>query len=147
MLFLKISSADVSFNKKTLTYKSFITSKALLTTKQVQIVNPKKFVLMALNTKIKTFMLHVAIREREKMLVHSEMQTQIQDKVSFGALIFDETPTAILVEYSNYSNIFSLKDTAELPDRIEINDHAIKLEKSKELAFGLIYSLRLIRLM
>ena len=35
MLFLKISNADISFGKKTLTWKSYITKKALPTNKRV----------------------------------------------------------------------------------------------------------------
>ena len=35
MLFFKISNADMSFGKKTLTWRSYITNKALPTTKQV----------------------------------------------------------------------------------------------------------------
>ena len=35
MLFLKLSNADISFNEKTLTWKVYITNKALPTIKQV----------------------------------------------------------------------------------------------------------------
>ena len=41
MLFLKISNADVAFGEETLTWKSYITNKALLITKQFQLVYPK----------------------------------------------------------------------------------------------------------
>ena len=50
------------------------------------------------------------------------------------------------MKYSNYSNIFSAKNTAELLEYTRINDHAIKLEKDKQLFFSPIYSLRLIEL-
>ena len=35
MFFLKISNVDISFGKKTLTWKSYTANKALLNTKQV----------------------------------------------------------------------------------------------------------------
>ena len=72
MLFLKISNADVLFDKKTLIQKTFTTNKALFTTKQVQIVDPKKFVIAALDVNNKMFVIHVTIREQEEMPVHSK---------------------------------------------------------------------------
>ena len=78
ILFLKISNADMSFGEKILTWKFFITNKALPTTKQVQIVDPKKFVIMAFDANSKTFVVYVAIREQKEMPVHSEGLVQIE---------------------------------------------------------------------
>ena len=78
MLFLKISNADIAFGKRTLTWKSYTTNKALLITKQVQLVDPKKFVIAALDADSKTFFVYVAIREQEKMPVQLEKQTQFE---------------------------------------------------------------------
>ena len=69
--------------------------------------------------------MHVAIWEREKMLVHSKRQAQI------GALLFDKAFIEILVEYSNYSNIFSVEKIVELLENIGMNKHAIKLKEDK----------------
>ena len=77
MPFLKISNANVAFGEKTLTWKSYTTNKALPTTEQVQLVNPKEFVIAALDVDSKTFVVHMAIREQEEMLVHAEKQVQI----------------------------------------------------------------------
>ena len=59
------------------------------------------------------------------MLVHSKKQAQV------GAQLFDKVPTEVLVEYSNYNNIFSIKYIVELPENTRINEHAIKLEEDK----------------
>ena len=67
MPFLKISNADVAFGERTLMWKSYTTNKALSTTEQVQLVDPKEFVIVALDADSETFVMHVAIREREKM--------------------------------------------------------------------------------
>ena len=98
----------------------------------------------------------MAIREREEMLVHFEKQTQIEGKAHVGpqgqskalvvALIFDQTLTTILVEYFNYRIIFSAENATKLLVHTRINDHAIKLEKSKQPLFGSIYSLRPVEL-
>ena len=100
MSFLKISNADVSFDKKRLTWKSYITIKALSIIKRVQIVDPREFVIATLNVGSKIFVIYVAIQEQEGMLVHSKKQAQVR------ALIFDKASNEVQVEYSNYSNVF-----------------------------------------
>ena len=135
MAFLKISDVDVAFGKKTLTWKFFTINEALSTTERVQLVNPKKFVIAALDADRKTFVEHVAIREREKMPVQTEKQAQID------ALIFNKAPTEVPAEYSDYSNIFSAKNAAKLPENTGRNEHAIVLKEDKQPSFGLIYSL------
>ena len=140
MPFLKISNADVSFGKKTLTWRTYTINKALPTTKQVQIVDPKEFVIAALDVDSETFVVHVAIREREEMPVHSERQAQV------GALLFNEAPTEVPAEYSDYSDVFSAEHAAELPENTGINEHAIELKEGKQLSFDPIYSLGLVEL-
>ena len=70
ILFLKLSNADVLFDKKTLMWRTYITNKALPTTKQVLIINKKDFVIMALDANSEIFVVHMTIRKREEMLVH-----------------------------------------------------------------------------
>ena len=68
-------------------------------------------------------------------------QIKAQNRVQVGALLFDKAPTEVLTEYSDYSNVFSAENVAELPENTGMNKHAIKLEKGKQPLFGLIYSL------
>ena len=135
MPFLKISNADVSFGKRILTWKTYTTNEALPTIEQVQIVDLKEFIIAALDVDSKTFVMHVAIREQEEMSVHSKRQAQV------GALLFDKAPTEVPAEYSDYSNIFSVENAAELPENTGMNEHAIKLEEGKQPPFCPIYSL------
>ena len=72
MFFLKISNANISFDKKTLMWKFYTAIKALSIIKQVQIVDPKKSVIAMLDVHSEMFVVHVAIRKREKMPVHSK---------------------------------------------------------------------------
>ena len=74
MLFLKFSNVDMLFGKRILTWRTYITNKALPTTKQVQIIDKKDFVIAALDIDNKTFVMHIAIREQEEMPVHSKRQ-------------------------------------------------------------------------
>ena len=139
MPFLKISNVDVSFGKGTFMWKTYTTNETLPTTEQVQIIDKKDFVIAALDANSKTFVMHVAIREQEKMPVHSKRQAQIEAQV--GALLLNKALTEVPTEYSNYSNIFSVEYAAELPENTGINEHAIKLEEGKQLFFESIYSL------
>ena len=151
MPFLKLSNADVSFGEGTLTWKSYTTNEALPTTERVQLVDPKEFVIAALDADSKTFVVHVAIREQEEMPVHSERQAQIeaeahidaqgQSGAQVGALLFNEAPTEVPAEYSDYSDVFSAENAAELPENTGMNEHAIELEEGKQPPFGPIYSL------
>ena len=143
MPFLNISNTNVAFGEGTLTWKSYTISEALPSTKQVRLVDPKKFVIAALDADSKTFVVHVAIREREEMAMNPDRKAQIeaQSGAQVGALLFDEAPTEVPAEYSDYSDVFSAENAAELPENTGMNEHAIKLEEGKQPPFGPIYSL------
>ena len=85
MPFLKISNANIAFGEGTLTWKSYTTNKALPTTERVQLVDPKEFVIAALDADSETFVVHVAIREQEEMPVHEEMAMNPDRKAQIEA--------------------------------------------------------------
>ena len=87
MHFLKISNANIVFNKRTLTWKLYTTNKALSNTRQVKLVNPKKFVIAALDADSKIFVIYIAIRERKKIVMNPARNTWIkaQRKAQSGA--------------------------------------------------------------
>ena len=120
---------------------SYTTNKVLLTTKQVQLIDPMEFVIAALDVDSKTFVVHVAIWKQEEMPVHLKKRAQILDKAQVGVLLFDKAPTEVPTEYSDDSNVFSVKNVAKLPKNTRMNEYAIKLEKRKLPLFGPIYSL------
>ena len=51
-----------------------------------------------------------------------------------------------MAKYSDYNNVFLIKNIAKLLENIRINEYTIKLEKNKQSLCGLIDSLRLIEL-
>ena len=67
--------------------------------------------------------------------MHSKKQAQV------GVLLFDKALTEVLAEYSNYNNVFSAENAAELPDNLGMNEYTIKLKEGKQPLFGPIYSL------
>ena len=60
-----------------------------------------------------------------------KVQIKVQSGAQVGALLFDKSLTEVPAEYSDYSNVFLAKNTAELLENIGINEHAIELEKGK----------------
>ena len=74
MLFSKISNADVSFGEETFTWKFYTINEVLPITKQVQLIDPKEFVIAALDVENKIFVVHVAIRVQKEMPVHFKRQ-------------------------------------------------------------------------
>lgn len=73
-------------------------------------------------------------------MIYFKKQSQIK------VLLFDKTPTIVLVKYFNYSNIFLAKNLVEFQEYTGINNYTIKLEKNKQLFFRPIYSLKLVKL-
>ena len=76
-----------------------------------------------------TFIVHVAIWEREEMVVDSSRKAQI--KTQSGALVraplFDKALTKVPVEYYDYSDVFLVENVAEILENTEMNEHTIKL--------------------
>ena len=130
-------------------WKSYTTNKAIPTTEQVQLVDSKKFVIAALDADSETFVMHVAIRESEEMPMNPDKKTQIkaqsgvqmQDRAQVEALLFDKAPTEVPAKYSDYIDVFSTENGAELRENTRINEHTIELEEGKQPPFGPIYSL------
>ena len=83
--------------------------------------------------------------------MHSERQAQIEAKAHIdaqgqsgaqvGALIFNKAFTEVPAEYSDYSDVLSAENAAELLENTGMNEYAIELEESKQQSFGPIYSL------
>ena len=59
MLILKHNNADMSFGEEILMWRTYTTNKVLPTIKQVQIINKKNFVIMALDANSEMFVMHV----------------------------------------------------------------------------------------
>ena len=61
----------------------------------------------------------------------SDAQIKTQSGAQVRASLFDKAPTIVLIEYFNYSNVFSAENKAELLKYIRINDYVIMLEENK----------------
>lgn len=61
-------------------------------------------------------------------------------------MIADEAFTTILIEYSDFTDIFSKESTAVLLENNKIKTHVIDLKEGKQSLYGSIYSLRPVKL-
>ena len=137
MLFLTLSNADIQFVEKKLTWRSYITAKALPTTKRVKLINKKEFAKAVLDEKSETFVVHVASLNLAPG-IYLDRATQI------ASLLTEKVK--IPNKYSDFTNVFSEKKALVLPECTDLNEHAIELEDGNQPPYGPIYSLRLVEL-
>ena len=134
MLFLTLSKADIWFAERELVGRTCMAAEALPTTIKVEIINKREFAAAALNADNEIFMVYVvALAEPTTMLIYFSCQVQV------AALTSEEI--GIPTEYSDFSNVFSLDSTAELPEHTGINNHPINLLDDTQPPYGPIYSL------
>ena len=116
----------------------------LLTTRRIELVGKKEFVVAAFDPEHETYIIHVAFLSSTPLIaflnVHHSREPQI-----FG-LIAEKAPTKVLAKYLDFVDVFSLDLVTKLPEYTEIKTHAIDLEESKQPPYGPIYSLRPVEL-
>ena len=98
MPFLTLSNADVQFVEKELTWRSYTTAEALLTTKRVELIDKKEFAKAALDKNSETFVIHVASLNPIPG-IHPDREAQI------ASLLTEEVK--ILDQYSDFTDVFS----------------------------------------
>ena len=85
-----------------------------------------------LDESCKTFIIYIIAFKAPtaKMVIHSSQTVEIV------ALNQNEAPTKVSSKYIDYTNLFSFKLVMKLLENTDINEHAIKLKKDKQLSFG-----------
>ena len=137
MLFLKFSNTNISFNNKTFIWRFYIINKAFSIIKQVLLIDTTDLVIVVIDIDTINFIMHITICKQEKMTkdsiknVQLKAQSKVQSKVQVKALLFDKALIIILAKYSNYNNVFLIKNAAKLLEYTGINDYVIKLEEDK----------------
>ena len=132
MPFLTLNNADIQFVEKELTWRSYTTAKALPTTKRVKFIDKKEFAKAALDENSKTFVVYVTSFNLV-LGIYPDREAQIASLLTEEVKIPDE--------YLDFIDVFSKKKALVLPERTELNEHAINLEDSKQPPYGPIYSL------
>ena len=133
MPFLIFNNADIKFAQKKLTWRFYIAAEALLTTKQVEIINGKEFAKAALDDHVEAFMVHVIFLLT--MAIHPARKAQIALRVAEKVQI----PT----KYSDFLDVFLEEKALILPKATELNQYAIELQDGQQPLYRPIYNLSL----
>lgn len=82
MPFLSLNNVNLQFGIRKLTWKMYTTAKAILTTRQVKLINIHKFAKAALDKVSKIFVLHVtALEISSDMKIYTFRAAQISQKI------------------------------------------------------------------
>ena len=139
MLFLTLSKIDRRFAEQEFVWRTYMTTKALSTTRRVEIINKREFMAAALNVDDETFVMYIAaLAELTIMPIYSSYQAQVA--------LLTSKENGILAEYLDFSNVFFLDSTMKLLEHTRINNHPINLLDDKQPLYSPIYSLRLVEL-
>lgn len=103
-------------------------------------VRRKEFIAIAFNPENKTFIVYPAFFSISDNNVYPSHRAQIV------LLKINKAFTIVLLEYSNFTNVFPSKLIIKLLKHIEINTYAIKLIDGKQLPYRWIYSLGSVKL-
>ena len=82
----------------------------------------KKFIVVALDSKYKTFIVHIAA-----IGVELDNEIYISKKVQKDYLKVDEASTKVFSNYTDFADVFSPKLAAKHPKHTRISNHSIKL--------------------
>lgn len=144
ILFLTLTNQNIQFDIKSFTQRSYITTEALPTTKQIKLINKHKFAKTTLDKNSETFVIHIVFLNVFKsiMLIYTFQLGQVvkNNSTLVVALEQNKTPIKILPEYIHYADLYFPNLAIELPKNIGINKYAFKLVKSKQLPYEPIYS-------
>ena len=130
--FLNLSNVDVQFVEKEFTWRSYITTKALPTSKRVELINKKEFVKVALDENSETFVVYVTS-------LNLVLEIHLDKKAQITSILIEKVK--ISDKYFDFTNIFSEEKTLVLPERTKLNEHAVNLKDGKRPLYGPIYSL------
>ncbi len=121
MPFLTMSNIYIDFQAWNLQWRSYTIRNILPTTKQVELIGKKKFVVVTLDPEYKAFVVYIAaLRVNLGDEVYSLRKAQI------AYLQMDKAPTEVPNKYADFADIFSPKLPAKLFEYPRIHDYTIE---------------------
>ena len=108
----------------------------------------KEFVAAALDLEYETYVVYIGSVSSNALLSCSLLELDVHPsrRPQVCGLLAEEAPTKILVEYSDFADVFSADLASKLPEHTGINNHAIKLVDVQQPPYGPIYSLGAVEL-
>ena len=146
MPFLTLSDADIDFLGRKLWWKIYTNKEALLTTKYVELVGKKKFVVAALDLESETFVVYIVSLGFDASPSSSPLDVYPFRRPQISGLIAEKAFIKVSAKYSDFADVFSPDLASKFPKHTGINDHAIELVEGQQPPYGPIYSLRSVEL-
>ena len=113
MPFLTLSNVNIQFAEKKLTWRSYITTEALPTTKRVEIIDKKEFAGVALDENVEAFVVHVTSLSLKLISIHPAQKAQI-------ALLIAKK-VKIPTNYLDFSDVFLEEKALVLSEITDLN--------------------------
>ena len=137
--FLTLSGADIDVLGWELRWRTYTTKKGLPTTKRIELVGKKKFVVAAHDPEYETHTDHVAslssaplVASLSSALLVASLNVHPSRRPQISGLIADEALIKVPAKYSDFADVFSPDLAIELSEHTEINTHIIDLEEGKQ---------------
>ena len=131
-----MSNTDINFSTRDLQWRFYIIRNVLLTIRQVELIEKKKFATATLDLKYKPFIVYIAVFN---INLGNEMYSLKKSLIAF--LKADKALIKVLSKYVNFVDVFLSKLDIELSNYMKINNPAIKLVDDWQLFYSCIYSL------
>ncbi len=115
----------------------------LLTTKRVNLIIKREYIVIAYNPKHEAFVIYIAVFN---ISFDSDNKVHPSKKAQITHLKADEAPTKVPSKYADFADVFSPRLTAKLSKYMSINNHAIELVDDQQPLYGSIYNLDPVKL-
>lgn len=140
ILFLILSNMVMNFNNWKLSWKLIIISETLITIKWVELIEKKRFTIVAFSLKDEIFIVYIIFFANSNLDIHLFCKTQLT------FFFTDKTLIVISSNCINFTNMFFLKFATKLPKYIKMNNFPNNLIDGQQLPhYEHIYSLRSIK--
>ena len=131
MPFLSLSNADIQFDTRNLTCRTYSTTEDLPTTRQVELINKHEFARATLDENSEAFIIHVADLEALDLAIHLSRAPLL------AVLQQDKAPTEIPSEYADYTDVFSPDLAIELSEITGIKNMPLSWLRTSSLPTAL----------
>lgn len=139
MFFLIWSKVKVNFNYQKLKYRLYTAAHNSFTIKQLKLIGKKELITATIEPEYKIFIAYLT-----SIIISN--QIYFFYRVQIALFKVNKITIIVLLEYSNFAGIFSLKLIAKLLKYIESDNLSIKLIYCKQPVYGSINYLWLVEL-
>ena len=143
--FLILNGADIDFLDWELWWRTYTTKMAFPTTRRIERMGKKKFIVVAFDLKRETFIVHITSLSATS-LSSSLLDVHPSCRLQIVGLIIKETSRKVLKKYVDFADVFSPDLASKLPKHTETINYAIELVDDLQPPYGPIYSLEPVKL-